>query len=125
MRCSKRISGDAKSGEDEASRPERIVATKSYERGRKRGENEEKSAQIGQQKRPDVGEQRRDLNGLRWLRWLRRFGLFVCFVCFGLFGRGGGRSVWFGVRGDCLLEKTSANGSNSAPRIHETALQAG
>lgn len=120
MRCSKRISGDAKSGEDEASRPERIVATKSYERGRKRGENEEKSAQIGQQKRPDVGEQRRDLNGLRWLR---RFGLFVCFVCFGLFGRR--RSIWFGVRGDCLLEKTSANGSNSALRIHETALQAG
>ena len=120
MRCSKRISGDAKSGEDEASRPERIVATKSYERGRKRGENEEKSAQIGQQKRPDVGEQRRDLNGLRWLC---RFGLFVCF---GLFGRRRRRrSVWFGVHGDCLLEKTSANGSNSAPRIHETALQAG
>ena len=126
MRCSNKISGDAKSGEDEGSSPERSVATKSYGGERERRENEEKAAQIGKQKRPDVGEQRRDLHGLRWLRWLRSFGLFGLFGLFVGFGRRRRRrSVWFGVRGDCLLEKTSANGSNSAPRIHETALRAG
>ena len=89
-----------------------VIRSESWPRRAKREKegregNEEKTAKIRKKQCPDVGEHRCDFDCLCGLR------------LFGLFG-------WrlFGVRRDCLLEKTSTNGSNSAFRIHETALRA-